>query len=529
MLVVINKLRGLFMKFKNLGLMLSSQAKILSKKPLIYFNDIKYSYSEVDKVTNSFARYLERLGIKKGDKVSILMQNSPEYIISMFSILKMGAIVIPINNMLRDSEVAYIINDSDSKVLITSEKFEEMIGHFKENCPKLTSIQSWGENSFKAKNISKELVSYSDSEYLCQAELDDLAYFIYTSGTTGYPKGAMISHGNLISNMDSVDKCIAIKPDEKFLVFLPLFHSYTLTTSVLYPISVGTSIVLLESVMELKTKRFRNILIFKRPRIMLGVPQVFQALVKAKFPKWFIKFLYPIKLHISGGAPIAEETLNAFKAKYGVPILEGYGLSEASPLVSFNTFENNKVSTVGKLLPDVKGKIIDENDKEVPLGEVGELIVKGSNVMKGYWKMPKATDDAIKNGWLFTGDFAKMDADDFITIVDRKKDLIISKGMNIYPREIEDVMLENPQIEAAAVIGISTANKDEIVVAYAQLADGATITEKEIKDYIRSRVATFKTPRYVNILEALPLTATGKVLKRELKRMVLDGEIKFDK
>ena len=517
------------MKFKNLGLMLTSQTKILSKKPLIYFNDKKYSYTEVDNTTNSFARYLERLGIKKGDKVAILMQNSPEYIISIFSILKAGAVVIPINHMLIDSEIAYIVNDSEAKVLITSEKFADMIGHFKENCKGLTSINTWGDNTFKAKNIFKELVSYSDSEYICQAEFDDLAFFIYTSGTTGFPKGAMISHGNLITNMDSIDKCIAIKPDEKFLVFLPLFHSYTLTTSVLYPVSVSTSIVLLESVAELRTKRFRNILIFKRPRIMLGVPQIFQALVKAKFPKWFIKFVYPIKLHISGGAPISEETLNAFKAKYGVPVLEGYGLSEASPLVSFNTFKNNKVSTVGKLLPGLQGKIIDENEKEVPLGEVGELIIKGGNVMKGYWKMPKATDDAIKNGWLFTGDFAKIDSEDYVTIVDRKKDLIISKGMNIYPREIEDLMLENPQIEAAAVIGIPNANKDEVVVAYAQLVEGATITEKEIKDYIRTRVASFKNPRYVNVLDALPLTATGKVLKRELKRMVIAGEIKFDK
>ncbi len=517
------------MKFKNLGLMLTSQAQRLSKKPLIYFNDKKYSYSEVDRTTNSFARYLEKLGVKKGDKVSILMQNSPEYLISIFSILKAGVIVIPINNMLRDSEVAYIINDSDSKILITSEKFADMIGYFKENCKKLTSIQSWGENSFKAKNIFKELVSCSDSEYLSQADFDDLAFFIYTSGTTGFPKGAMISHGNLIHNMDSADKCIAIRPDQKFLVFLPLFHSYTLTTSVLYPISVGTSIVLLESVTELRTKKFRNILLFKRPRVMLGVPQVFQALVKAKFPKWFIKFLYPVQLHISGGAPISEETLSAFKAKFGVPILEGYGLSEASPLVSFNSVRHNKASTVGKLIPGVRGKIIDENDKEVPLGEVGELIVKGENVMKGYWKMPKATDDAIKNGWLFTGDFAKMDEEDFVTIVDRKKDLIISKGMNIYPREIEDIMLELPQIEAAAVIGVPTPNKDEIIVAYAQIFEGMSLTEKEIKDYIRTRVATFKNPRYVNILEALPLTATGKVLKRELKRMVLAGELKFDK
>jgi len=517
------------MKYENLGQMLSSQTIKWGTKPLVYFNKQILTYKDADIATNKLAKYLESLGVLHGDRVSILMRNCPEYILTLFAIFKLGAIAVPINNMLRESEIAYILNNSESKILISMEDFAGMMPHFRDNCKDIEHILSWGDNSFNSKNIFTELSKSLDTTYKLTVKADDTALFFYTSGTTGFPKGAMITHSNLLLNIKLVDKVFSWDSTGKFLLFLPLFHSYTLLASVIYPVYCGCSIIMLESVMDLKTKKFRNILIFKRPRIMLGVPPVYDALIRAKMPKWFIKLFYPIKLHISGGAPISEETLDAFKAKFGVPILEGYGLSEASPLVSFNRLDCQKAKTVGQVLPGISAKIIDDDEKELPIGEVGELIIKGPNVMKGYWKMPKATDDAIKNGWLFTGDFAKLDKDNFITIVDRKKDLILSKGMNIYPREIEETILDIDGVEAASVIGVPTHNKDERIVAYVKLIEGSNLTEKDIKDNIRTKIAAFKMPRHIHILDELPLTATGKVLKRELKRMVLDGEIKSGK
>ena len=282
------------------------------------------------------------------------------------------------------------------------------------------------------------------------------------------------------------------------------------------------------SVMELKTKKFRQTLIFKRPRVMVGVPQVYQALIKAQMPKWFIKLFYPIQLHISGGAPISADTLDAFEKKFGVPIVEGYGLSEAAPVVAVNTVEYHRADSVGKPMPGIQVKIVDEEENEVPVGEVGELIVKGGNVMKGYYHMPKATDDAIRNGWLFTGDFAKLDEDGFIYIVDRKKDLIISKGMNVYPREVEDVIKQLDGIEAVAVIGAPIEGRDEMILAYVMKSENSNITAADIKAHLKERLASFKTPKHIFIVDELPLTATGKVLKRELKAKVLNGEFKID-
>lgn len=515
------------MRYPNLAEMMSVQAQEWQNKPLAYLNDTVLTYAQAEEMSNKGARVLKKLGIQKGDRVAILMENTPLFFPSLFSIFKAGAIAIPLNNMLKDSELIYILNDCEAKAFFTTDKFAETAQSLKKNVKSVLNIITWGKAVFPSFDMIDASKNVDGSMFDYNLGLDDLAFFVYTSGTTGHPKGAMLTHGNILSDSKSIDDYFKWTPERKFLLFLPMFHSYTLMTSVLYPIYLGCGIVMLESVMDLKTKKFRNILLFKRPKIMVGVPQVYQAFIKASMPKWFIKFFYPIKVHISGGAPISEETLNAFQAKFGVPILEGYGLSEASPVVSFNAFEGHRAGTVGRPLPGIKVKVVDAEDSEVATGEVGELIVKGGNVMKGYWHMPKATDDAIKNGWLFTGDFAKIDKDGFITIVDRKKDLIITKGMNVYPREIEDIIKEIPEVEAAAVIGITAADKDETIIGYIKLAEGANITSDTVKKYLKPRVANFKMPRNIYVIDDLPLTATGKVQKRKLKEMVINGELKL--
>lgn len=516
------------MKYPNLAEMMTIQAKQWKNKPLIYFNDEVFTYMQVEKMANKAARMLKERGLKKGDRVGIIMENSPFYLISLITIFKSGAVAIPVNNMLRDTEFEYILNDSSSKFIFVSEKYKEQAAYLKNNVSSLEGVLSWNQINNDIINVSELSAPFSDEPLNCDFGYDDLVLFVYTSGTTGHPKGAMITHGNILSDAKSIDNTLQWHPSKKFLLFLPMFHSYTLMTSVIYPVYLGCGIIMFSSVMELKTKKFRKTLILKRPKVMVGVPQVYQALIKAQMPKWFIKFFYPIELHISGGAAISADTLDAFEKKFGVPILEGYGLSEASPVVSFNTFKEHRADTVGKPMPGIEVKIIDDDENEVPVGEVGELIVKGGNVMKGYYHMPKATDDAIRNGWLFTGDFAKVDEDGFLYIVDRKKDLIISKGMNVYPREVEDVIKQLEGIEAVAVIGAQIESKDEIILAYVMKSDNSDITVAKIKAHLKSNLAAFKTPKHIFIVDELPLTATGKVLKRKLKEQIKNGEFKID-
>jgi long-chain acyl-CoA synthetase len=275
--------------------------------------------------------------------------------------------------------------------------------------------------------------------------------------------------------------------------------------------------------MELRKKTFRKVLIFKRPTFFLGVPQVYSALTKAKMPPWFIKFIYPVKIHVSGGAPLPEETLNNFIEKFKKPIIEGYGLSEASPVVCVNRLEWQKPYSVGLPLANVQVKAVNEEEEEVPTGQVGELIIKGPNVMKGYWKMPEATNNTIKNGWLFTGDMGKIDEDGFVYIVDRKKDLIIVKGINVYPREIEELIYMFENVEAAAVIGLKDDVNGEIPVAYVMPKEGETVDTHALKDYLRKHLANFKLPRHIYLVDDLPMTATGKVLKRKLKEQIKEA------
>ncbi|BAI80122.1 long-chain fatty-acid-CoA ligase [Deferribacter desulfuricans SSM1] len=511
------------MNFKNLGDMLIQNAKKLKSKKYIFFEDKKYTYAEVNKITNKVAHALTNLGLKKGDRVAILLDNSPEFLFSFFGITKCGAVAVPINNFLKQEEIGYILNDCQVKYLITSENYQDFFPYLKENVSSLNATLTYNFLSPHSVNFSELINNEPDNDPPCDFEMDDLAVLIYTSGTTGHPKGAMLTHKNLLSNCDACNKAFKVKKSDRFLLFLPMFHSYAFTTCVLLPTFLGCSIIILRSVMELRSKKFKNVLLFKRPTFFLGVPQVYSALSKAKLPKWFIKFLYPVRIHVSGGAPLPEEILNVFKEKFKRPIIEGYGLSEASPVVAVNRLEWQKPYSVGLPLPDVEVKIVNDDEEELPVGEIGELIVKGPNVMKGYWNLPEATEQAIRNGWLFTGDMAKIDEDGFIYIVDRKKDLIIVKGINVYPREIEELLYQYPGVEAAAVIGVPDEASGEVPVAYVMPKENESLNEKDIKNYLKSHLANFKVPKKIHIVDELPMTATGKVLKRKLKEQVLQS------
>jgi len=515
------------MKFNNISDMFQTQVDRFASKKYILFHDRTYTYSQANKLINQIAAKLLDIGLERGERVGILLENSPEFILSFFAVMKAGGIAVPINTFFKEDEIAYILNDCEAQFIFSSTQFAEEIKNMRELVDTLDNILAFEdfelEGGKKTLNIYNELSGMDDSDFPANQSLDDTAILIYTSGTTGYPKGAILSHKNLLSNVDGCARAFKIARRDRFLLFLPMFHSYAFTTCVMLPTYCGCSIIILSSVLELRKKSFKNILIFKRPTFFLGVPQVYSALTKSKMPQWFIKLIYPVKIHVSGGAPLPEETLNNFIEKFKKPIIEGYGLSEASPVVSVNRLNWQKPYSVGRPLPDVQVKVVDEEEEEVPVGEVGELIAKGPNVMKGYWKKQEATYNTIRNGWLFTGDMAKVDEDGFIYIVDRKKDLIIVKGINVYPRQIEELLYAFENVEAAAVIGIKDKVSGEVPVAYVMPKEGETIDTHKIREYLKKHLANFKLPRHIYVKDELPMTATGKVLKRKLKEQIKDA------
>ena len=487
-------------------------------KTALIFKKNKLTYKILYKKIIQLSNGLIRLGLHKGDRVAILLDNSTEYIISYFAICHAGGIVVPINTFLKGDEIYFILKDAGIKILITINRFLKKLSlnnQFNENqLPSLVHIISCSEETeFITFN---ELLNSSpfDNKEAVSVYDNDVAAIIYTSGTTGHPKGAMLTHNNLISNVTSCLQVFTLKKKDKFLVFLPFFHSFTFTVCILLPCYVGCQIVILD---EINRKQIKRCIVRYRITIFIAIPTVYYLLSKVKL-SWLARIFNPIRIYISGAAPLPQETLKTFEENFKRPLLEGYGLSEASPVVSVNPLiGKRKPGSVGLPIPEVEVKIIDSEEKELPANTVGELIVKGPNVMKGYWKQPEITNQTIRNGWLLTGDMGKIDEEDYIYIVDRKKDMIISHGINIYPREIEEVLYKHPKIAEAAVIGIPDEHRGEIPKAYLALKQNVNMNEIEVKKFCQAHLANYKIPKKVEFREFLPKTPTGKILKRELR------------
>ncbi len=516
-------------KYNNFYEMIEQNAKDFPKKPIIFIDKRKVSNLILKQKIDTLARFLEFSDIKNGDKVCLIIENSEEFVISFFAISKIGAVVVPVNNFLKKDEYEYILNDCDAKLLISSSKFAKETKTLIETT-KIEKIIWVGEyKNLDKKNFSfMEVVkSFKVHEQLSlSAKLDDLSCIVYTSGTTGKPKGAMLSYRSIFSNLIAINEIIKLTQKDRFIVYLPMFHSFTLTATVLLPFFTASSIVIVKSVFP-----FSNVLkqvLLKRVTIFLGIPTVYNALIKAKIP-WYFMWFNKLRVFVSGGAPLSEKVLNEFKIKFPkATLIEGYGLSECSPVVAANRLELQKPLSVGPVLPGYEAKCVDEEMIELPLGEVGELIVKGDCVMQGYYKREDATKESIVNGWLKTGDLVKIDKDGFIFIMDRKKDLIISKGINIYPREIEELLYQLNEVDAAAVIGEKNEETgDETPTAFLVLKDDEkdNLKENDVKKYLKNHLANFKVPKNIYFVDELPKNATGKVLKRVLKQMISEGLI----
>ena len=516
-------------KYNNFYEMIRENAKNFPKKPVLFIDKRKVGNKRLKQKIDTFARFLEFSGIKNGDKVALIVENSEEFLISFFAVTKIGAIVVPINTFLKKDEYEYIVNDCEAKLLVSSPKFAGETQGLTETTGVEKIVWTGDYKKLDVKNYSFLEIAQSletHEQLSKEPSLDDTACIVYTSGTTGKPKGAMLSYRNIFSNLVAINEIIHLTPKDRFVVYLPMFHSFTLTTTVLLPFFSASSIVIVKSIFP-----FSNVLkqvLLKKVTIFLGIPTVYNALIKAKVP-WYFMWFNKIRVFVSGGAPLSEKVLEEFKIKFPkATLLEGYGLSECSPVVAVNRLEKQKPLSVGPALPGYEVKAVDEEMMEMPLGEVGELIVKGDCVMQGYYKREDATKETIVNGWLKTGDLVKIDEDGFIFIMDRKKDLIISKGINIYPREIEELLYQLDEVDAAAVIGEKNeATGDEVPVAFVVFKDDAkdSLSENDIKKYLKNHLANFKIPKNVYFVDELPKNATGKVLKRVLKQMVKEGKI----
>lgn len=489
-------------------------------KKVIFIEDKNVTYGEFLESVDRAARALELIGVGKGDRVALICPNSTEFVQSVFAISKLGAITVPINTMLKNEEYRYILDDCNAKVLITAYKFAKEV---EDLCECIESIehtiwidQAPVENSQHL--VFDEILSgHLHTHTPSPAALDDTAVIFYTSGTTGHPKGAMLSNRNLFSNLIAAKERFDLRERDRFIVYLPMFHSFTFSVMVILPFFVRASFVIVPAILP-----FSNIIkqtFLKRVTIFMGVPDIYNALIRAKLP-WYFLWFNSIRCFISGGSALSADTLSKFKATFRrAKMLEGYGLSECSPAVTINPLEKQKHLSVGLPLYGYDVKVVNDEMIELPFGETGELIVRGDCVMQGYLNNPEATQSTIQNGWLRTGDIAKIDEEGYVYIVDRIKDLIISKGINIYPRQIEEQMMLLPSIRLAAVIAQSDPHSGEVPIAFIELEEGyENTTPSSIKTQLKEHLAAFKIPKTITVVESLPKTATGKVLKRVLKQ-----------
>jgi long-chain acyl-CoA synthetase len=476
-------------------------------KIAIYFGEKQISFTELSAQAQAVAAHLQKqFGVKAGDRVALWLKNCPEFIVGVYGILQANAVVVPINNFLKPAEAGYILNDGGIDVVICDAEMGAHFADLQAARPQLKMLKVEDFTSLAAGNPSPSTRNEPD-----------LAVIIYTSGTTGKPKGAMLSHGNLMHNVNSCSIVLATVEDDTLAVILPLFHTYMMTVGIFLPFTIGGSIVLVKS---LHPPRAALQEIFsRRATILPAVPAFYRMLLGAQLPTPI-----PIRVFISGSAPLPMQTLREFEEKFKVPLIEGYGLSEASPVVSKNPLKGaHKSGSIGIPIANVEMSVQDDNGKILGPNETGEICVRGGNVMQGYWNQPEETKKAFRNGWLLTGDVGHRDADGYYFITDRKKDMLIVNGINVYPREIEEVIYHFPGVKEAAVIGVPDERRGELPMAFVAPTEGQTLVEKDLHQFIRGKLADFKTPKQIVILPALPKNATGKILKTELRKMAAKG------
>lgn len=513
----------------NLSNLLESSTRKYANRIAFTYEDTSLTYAQINGAANQIANGLIHSGIKKGDKVALSCLNIPYFPIIYFGILKAGATVVPLSVLLKEDEVAYHLQDSEAKAyfcFVGNELLpmgERGYNGFQKasNCTDFYMIMPTPTMKSSIEGIPTFGEFVHGQSPIFDSRMtspNDTAIIIYTSGTTGKPKGAELTHSNIFMNTLVSKGLTDMTYEDKSLVVLPLFHIFSMTVLMMNIVYCGAEGVLLPRFdAEVVVKK----MVKHQITIFAGVPTMYWALTNYNATDEDIKNISKnLKMAASGGASLPLNVLKSFEEKFDVKIYEGFGMSEGSPVVTFNQKDVGcKPGSIGTPVWGVEVKLVDENDTEVPQGEKGELIYKGHNVMKGYYNKPEANAKTIKDGWLYSGDIATKDEDGFYYIVDRTKDMIIRGGLNVYPREVEEVMINHEAVSLVAVIGVPNDARGEEIKACVVLKPGCTVSEKELKAWTKAKIADYKYPRIITFMDALPMSATGKILKKELRKM----------
>ena len=503
----------------NLATIVREAAAETPDKPAVILDDVRVTYAQLDAASDQAAWGLRAAGLEPGQAVGLMMPNIPQFVVAYFGILKAGGVMVPMNVLLKAPEVAHYLRDSGARAIIVWDAVAAEAAKGAADAgdvPVHVVVTGMGAVPEGAHDAARMLESQAgrgrfDIE---PTQPTDVAVLLYTSGTTGQPKGAELTHFQLYMNCDIAGRLFGLERDDIGLAVLPLFHVFGLSSVLNVCLRAGGTITL---VPRFEPGKVFEVMERDKVTIFGGVPTMFIAFLH--HPDADKYDLSSLRVCVSGGASIPGEVIRGFEQKFGVPILEGYGLSETASSSSFNRFDARRVASVGKAMWGVEMRVVDENENALPPGDgnVGEIVIRGHNVMRGYRNKPEATAEVMKGGWFHTGDMGYVDDDGFFFIVDRKKELIIRGGYNVYPREIEEVLYANPAIAEAAVIGVPDDRLGEEVAAVVALKPGASITEDELIAWTKERVAAYKYPRSVRFMDALPKGPTGKVLKKELK------------
>ncbi|KHE70686.1 fatty acid--CoA ligase family protein [Halobacillus sp. BBL2006] len=508
----------------NLSEQLSITAQQHPSKEAYIFQGQRVSYQEFDASVTKFASKLSQLGYGKGDHLALVSGNSPLFMIGLYGALRAGITVIPINPTYTADEMSYILKNGDVKVVITMdvllEKFEHMdeqldVYHYFVAETGVGVDLSTSSLSLKMKPFTEALGEGSLNYERPTLDKEDVAVILYTSGTTGKPKGAMLTHNNLYSNAVDVADYLAINSEDRVIATLPMFHVFCLTVALNAPLMSGGTVLI---VPKFSPQDVFAIAEDYKATVFAGVPTMYNYLLQTG--KEQTHTFRNMRICVSGGSSLPVSLLNSFEEQFNVRISEGYGLSEASPVTAFNPLDRpRKAGSIGTNISNVENKVVDELGDELPVGEVGELIVKGPNVMKGYYKLPEETAVTIRDGWLYTGDMARKDEEGYFYIVDRKKDMILVGGYNVYPREVEEVLYNHPDVTEVAVVGAPDPELGETVISFV-VSKNPTLTEAEVVEYCREHLAKYKLPTRVEFMSELPKNTTGKILRKNLREQL---------
>ncbi len=504
----------------NLATILRESTSAHPDKPMLRLGSMSLSFGQVDQLSGQIAAGLREAGLQRGDSVALQLPNVPQFVLAYFGVLKAGMTLVPLNPLLKAPEVSYHLSDSGARALITFDTFaEEAIkGAAEVDDVRVYVVSSPGgaeappdTTPFDALIAAGAGADPTDVE---QMSPDDTAVVIYTSGTTGKPKGAELTHFQAYMAATVAAETFQYREDDIGMAVLPLFHVFGLSSVMNCAIRAGATLVL---VPRFEVGAVLDAIEQHRVTVFCGVPTMFVALMHADLTGRDVSML---RICVSGGASIPGEVIKGFEAAYDATVLEGYGLSETCALATFNrSAEDRRVMSIGKRMWGCEVRVVDTDDVQVPPGpdNVGEIVLRGHNIMKGYLGRPDATAEAMRGGWFHTGDLGYMDEDEFVYIVDRKKDLVIRGGFNVYPREIEEVLHAHPSVLEAAVIGRPDERLGEEVVAYVSLRPGTSAEPDEVIAFCKERMAAYKYPRQVVVIDELPKGPSGKVLKTELR------------